>query len=200
MPFCNKCGTEIAAGAAFCPHCGSRNVGGASAAARPQMAAPAAPPPRQGMGLGAKIAIIIGAAILIVIVALVGAGAYFASHVRHVRTADGRTEVVTPFGTVGTGQPSDRAARELGIAIYPGAQAEPSARVDFGEFHADVLRFRTNDSPAQVLAFYQKQYSNSLVQSTDRHTLSIVDHNLQFNVEVHSRAGATEFTIRQSRQ
>lgn len=199
MPFCNKCGAEIGAGATFCAQCGSRNVNEAGAAARPQMsAAPVQPAAQQGLGLGAKIAIGVGVVIVLCIIAIIGLGAYFASHVRTERTANGNV-VTLPWGKVSDGQPSDQAARELGVAIYPGATAERSQRVDFGSFHADVLRFLTPDPAAVVLDFYRTQYAKARITNQGGNTLEVVDSGLELNIETRSRGGQTEIVIRQTR-
>lgn len=197
MPFCNKCGAEIAAGAGFCAQCGSRNMGGI--AASPQLAA--SPPARKtGMGLGAKIALGVGVVIAVIFLALFATGLFVASHIKKVRTADGRTVVETPFGTVGSGEPSDQVARQLGIAQYPGAQPEPSARVDMGAFHTDVLRFNTSDSPEQVIAYYARQFPGGVVRDREPGALSVVDGGLTLNIRAHSLNGRTELTIRQVRR
>lgn len=196
MPFCNKCGAELAGGSTFCAQCGSRTV----AAAAPQMAAPPLPPRKAGMGVGAKIAIGLGIAIAAFVVLVVGAGLFVASRVKTIRTADGRTVVQSPWGTVASGQPSTDAARDLGLAIYPGAVGLPSQRVDHGSFHADVLHFQTPDSPDKVLAFYQAHYPGGSISARDAHSYSVVEPDGTMNVEARSSGGGTDIELQQVRR
>jgi hypothetical protein len=85
--FCSGCGFPLAAGAGFCPNCGTRQQGAASAAPPPVQYAPApvqyapapvpAPPPRSGSGL--KILLVLVCFMAVLGIAAVG-GLWYIGH------------------------------------------------------------------------------------------------------------------------
>ncbi|MGH9535772.1 MAG: hypothetical protein ACRD2E_13045 [Terriglobales bacterium] len=152
------------------------------------------------MGLGAKIAIGIAAAIGALIVVAAVFGVYFAAHVKKVRLANGQTLVETPFGNAQAGQPSNLTARQLGIPVYPGAHAQGSVLGHFGSVQGAVLRFRTPDSPEQVVAFYRHFYPAAEVTVRQRNQLIIADQGYKLTVQAQSQDGETEIVIARGRE
>ena len=199
MAFCNKCGAELDTGSAFCRQCGSRVVAAAAVGVTP--APPSAPPPqrRRGMGVGAKIAIGVAAAIGALLVVAAVFGIFVASHVKKVQLANGQTLVETPFGSAKSGQPSNITARQLGIPVYPGAHPQSSVVGSFGNFQGAVLRFRTRDTPAQVLDFYRRKFPAADITVRQRRQLVLVDRGYKFAIQVQPRDGETEIVIARSK-
>lgn len=197
MAFCNKCGAPIEATAGFCGQCGSRNA--AAPMAMPASAGAGAAPARRRMGVGAKIGIGIAAGIGAIIVVLIVFGIVVAAHVHKVRLADGQTQIETPFGNARTGEPSNVTARRLGIPIYPGAEAEGSVVGSLGKMQGAVLRFRTGDSPAQVLAFYQQRYRGAAF-SSEPHQVTIAENGYKLVVTAQPQDGETEIVIARGRE
>lgn len=194
MAFCNKCGAPIEPTAGFCGQCGSRNAA-ATEGLRPPADLGVAPPPRRRMGVGAKIGIGIAAAIGAIIVVLVVFGIIVAAHVKKVQLADGQTKVETPFGNAITGQPSDITALRLGIPVYPGAEAESSVVGSLGSMQGAVLHFRTGDSPARVLAFYQRRYAGAGLSDQQPHQVTIAENGYKLVVTAQPQDGETEIVI-----
>jgi hypothetical protein len=198
MAFCNKCGAELDAGSAFCGQCGSRVIAAPPVGAT--LAAPAPLPPRRhGMGVGAKIAIGVAAAIGALLVVAAVFGIFLAAHVKKVQLANGQTLVETPFGTAKSGQPSDITARQLGIPIYPGAHPQSSVVGSFGSFQGAVLRFRTSDSPAQVLAFYRGRFPAADITVRQSRQLVLVAGGYKIAIQVQPRDGESEIVIARSK-
>lgn len=197
MAFCNKCGAPLEATAGFCGQCGSRNV--AAPLAMQPVAAVGAAPARRRMGVGAKIGIGIAAGIGAIIVVLIVFGIVVAAHVHKVRLADGQTRVETPFGNAVTGTPSDITARRLGIPVYPGAEAESSVVGSLGSMQGAVLRFRTGDSPRQVLAFYQQRYPGAGISSDQPHQITLTANGYKLVVTAQPQDGETEIVIARGR-
>src|SRR5207237_4466051 len=98
----------------------------------------------------------------------------------HVEEKDGKVKVQTPFGTVETSEDADNAARDLGVAIYPGARATKgnSANVNAGGMHTSTVQFETDDPPDKVAAFYRSQFprANVNTEEEDRYTIVSTDN------------------------
>src|SRR5882724_163613 len=123
MAFCNSCGATLDGGAKFCTKCGATQpVAKASSTAAPAPAAiTPATNPKNSNALKIiliVVAVVVGLGIL-GIAAVSFIGYRIASHSR-VRNHDGNVRVETPFGTVQSTTDPDEAARNLGVALYPG--------------------------------------------------------------------------------
>jgi hypothetical protein len=79
-------------------------------------------------------------------------------------TVDGETgeinaRVHTDEGTVATLRSGERVPVALpdGFSVYPGAEVLTNTRVDHGGGEGNMLTMRSDDSPAEVTAFYRDQ-------------------------------------------
>ena len=171
MAFCNSCGATVEPGAKFCPKCGA----GVPAAAV-TAAAPATPPAQSSSGL--KVVLIVVAVIFALGILGAGTAGFFAWRFAkgHVEEKNGNVRVQAPFGTVeSTDNPSD-AARNLGVALYPGAKVlkGKAADVSFGGMHSVAAQFETDDPPEKVAEFYKSQFPNANVAVSDENHYAIV--------------------------
>src|SRR5271170_6589379 len=130
MAFCNSCGAALNAGTKFCNKCGAAVATTPAAPAVVAAPLPPAPPASQGGGSSALkiiliiIAIIVGLGILGV--ATVGFIGYRIAKSAHVTQNGDNVKVDSPFGSVETSKDPAQAAKDLGIDLYPGAQAQKS--------------------------------------------------------------------------
>jgi hypothetical protein len=198
MAFCNSCGANIAAGTRFCNKCGapilasspaqaSVPASGAGAppagAVSPAASYPvaAAPAPASGGGALKAILIVVGVIVLVGVLAVTSL-AFFAWRVaRHTRVRqDGNNvSVETPFGSVHTTNDPDAAARDLGVDLYPGAQAlkEGATSASFGNVHTATLNFETSDSVDKVCSFYKPKFPNAMVMTSEANQCTIVSND-----------------------
>jgi hypothetical protein len=195
MAFCNSCGATLQPGAQFCAKCG----------ATLPAPAPSAPPaigPTQGNSSALKI-------ILIVVGVLVGLGilgtataGFFAWKVArgtHIQTRDGKVRVESPMGSVITSNDSEDVVKNLGIDVYPGAQAlkDGAANVSAGPMHTVTAIFETNDPPERVADFYKSKLPHANVNVSDEKNYTIVSAgNGRFiTVTIAAEDGKTKFTV-----
>jgi hypothetical protein len=200
MAFCNSCGASIAAGTRFCNKCGAAVLASSPAQANVPtsgMGAPpaapgtvpvatpypaaAAPPPASGGGALKAILIVVGVIVLVGVLAVTSL-AFFAWRVtRHTRVRqDGNNvSVETPFGSVHSTNDPDAAARDLGVDLYPGAQAlkEGATSVSFGSVHTTTLNFETSDSVEKVCSFYKPKFPNAMVMTSEANQCTIVSND-----------------------
>jgi hypothetical protein len=208
MAFCNSCGATLNPGTKFCNKCGVPIGGGqpAPAAAAPLAAAPVVAPapvqPTTGGGSALKI-------ILIVIAVIVGIGilglasvAFFAYRVAksaHVTQNGDNVKVETPFGSVETSKDPAQIAKDLGIEIYPGAQAQKngSATMTFGSMHTVTATFESSDSVDKVCSFYKAKFPASTMTTSDQNHCTIMsgDQQNMITITVQSSGDTTKFSI-----
>lgn len=187
MAFCNSCGAQITEGIRFCNQCG-KPVSGVTTPA----ATPGTPPSPNGPSSALKtILIIIGAIILIGIVGiatLAFIGLRVARHTRVTQRGD-HVKVETPFGTAETSKDPEQVTKELGVEIYPGAEAqkEGASMATFGRVRTVSAAFQSSDSVEKVCAFYRSQFPNATVSSSDQNRCTIVSNKppnmITINVE-----------------
>lgn len=187
MAFCNSCGAQIAEGTRFCNKCGKPITGATTSAA-----APATPSSPGDTSSAVKtILIIIGAIVLIGIVGiatLAFIGLRVARHTRLTQRGD-HVKVETPFGTAETSKDPDQVAKDIGVEIYPGAEAqkEGASMATFGRVRTVSAAFQSSDSVEKVCAFYRSKFPNATVSSSDQNRCTIVSNNppnmITINVE-----------------
>ena len=198
MPFCNSCGSNIDPGAKFCPKCGKPAATGGAVTAT-GAAAPAVTP----QGSSAVKVILIVVAVIVVLGVLGTVAATFIglgiARRTHVEQKDGKVKVQTPFGTVETSEDADNAARDLGVAIYPGARATKgnSANVNAGGMHTSTVQFETDDPPDKVAEFYRSQFPHANVntQEEDRYTIVSTDNKAVTTINIEPEGGKTQIVI-----
>lgn len=200
MAFCNSCGASIAAGTRFCNKCGAAVLASSPAQAgvpatgvgalpaapgtvpvATSYAAAAAPPPASGGGALKAILIVVGVIVLVGVLAVTSL-AFFAWRVaRHtrVRQEGNNMSVETPFGSVHSTDDPDAAARDLGVDLYPGAQAlkEGATSASFGSVHTATLNFETSDSVEKVCSFYKPKFPNAMVMTSEANQCTIVSND-----------------------
>lgn len=200
MAFCNSCGASIAAGTRFCNKCGAAVLASSPAQAgvpasgvgappaapgtvpvATSYAAATAPPPASGGGALKAILIVVGVIVLVGVLAVTSL-AFFAWRVaRHtrVRQEGNNMSVETPFGSVHSTDDPDAAARDLGVDLYPGAQAlkEGATSASFGSVHTATLNFETSDSVEKVCSFYKPKFPNAMVMTSEANQCTIVSND-----------------------
>jgi hypothetical protein len=195
MAFCNSCGASIAAGTRFCNKCGAPILASSPAHASAQTPSPsagavspaasqpvaAATPPAAGGGALKAILIVVGVIVLVGVLAVTSL-AFFAWRVARnsrVHQDGNNVSVETPFGSVHTTNDPDAAARDLGIDLYPGAQAlkEGATSATFGSVHTATLNFETSDSVEKVCSFYKPKFPNAMVMTSDANQCTIVSND-----------------------
>lgn len=165
MAFCNSCGTNLQAGAKFCPKCGAA-VPAAAATTVPSAPGTAVPAqPNQGSN-ALKIVLIVVAIVVGLGILAIGSLSFVAWRIArhsHIHTRDGNVHVETPFGTVETSDDPQLAARNIGIDVYPGAvfQKDGSANVSLGGMHTTAVNFETDDPASKVADFYRNKFPNA---------------------------------------
>jgi len=188
MAFCNSCGTNIVPGTRFCSKCGAAVLTstlppavGASAPPVPPGAPVPTPPPSSSGGALKAILIIVGVIVLIGILGVVSLMFFGWQVARRTRVRhDGdHVKVDMPFGTVETSQDPDKAAHDLGVDLYPGAQVlkEGATSVTFGNMHTSTLNFETSDSTDKVCGFYKPKFPNAMVMTSDANQCTIVSND-----------------------
>lgn len=204
MAFCNSCGANLAPGAQFCAKCGAAVTGAAAApapVANSPSLAPGASVPRTGSS-ATKIILIVVAVIVvfgilgIATLAIIGVRIARSTHV----TQDGnRVKVETPFGSVDTSKDPQQLAKDLGVEIYPGAQAQAdsSASASFGNIHTTSATFISGDAWDKVCNFYRAKFSNPTSSTTGENRCTIVstDQGNVITINVESRGDSTKIQI-----
>lgn len=199
MPFCNSCGTNIEAGAKFCANCGRPSGTATGTAAAPAGTAAVIPPQSSN---ASKIVLIVVAAIMVLgVIGAIGAaviGIHIARNT-HVERHDGTVKVQTPFGTVETSEDANRSARDLGIAIYPGARATKgnSANVNAGGMHTTTVQFESDDPPDKVASFYREKFPGANVNTAegDHYTIVSTENKNVVTINIEPEDGKTHIDI-----
>lgn len=205
MAFCNSCGATLNPGAKFCNKCGATIAASAPSApvATPTPAATAPPTPAPTGGSSAlKIILIVIAVIVgLGILGVAGAG-YFAYRVAksaHVHEDGKNVKVETPFGSMEATQDPGKAAQNLGVDIYPGAQIQKdgTSSVTFGSIHTVTANFESSDSPDKVCAFYKPKFPNAMVTTSDQNRCTIVsnDQKNMITINIEASGNTTKIQI-----
>jgi len=187
MAFCNSCGATLASGTKFCSKCGAAITG---------TPAPAAPPPPAASKGGSSALKIV----LIVIAVFVGLGifsvagfSYFVYHVAkstYVRQQGDNVKVETPFGTVETSQDPDKASKDLGVDIYPGAEVQKNGASDatIGKMHTVTAIFTSSDPVDKICSFYKTRFPSAMVSTSDQNRCNIVSTDKKSTVTINLQA------------
>lgn len=186
MAFCNSCGAQLTEGTNFCSKCGKPITGGTAAATSSATATPT------GTSSALKtILLIVGAIVLIGVVgiaALTFIGLRVARHTRVSQEGD-HVKVETPFGTAETSKDPEEAAKDLGVDVYPGAEAqkEGASTATFGKVRTVSAAFQSDDPVEKVCAFYRSKFPNATVSTSDQNRCTIVSNSppnmITINVE-----------------
>ena len=212
MAFCNSCGANIVPGTRFCNKCGAAvltstlppvasppSVG--SAPVSPPTPPVAPPPPTSSGGAVKAILIVVGVIVLVIFLGVASLG-FFAWRVArhtHVRQEGDNVKVETPFGTVQTTNDPQAAAHDLGVDLYPGAQAlkEGATSATFGTVHTASLNFETSDSVDKVCSFYKPKFPNAMVMTSDANECTIVSNGQQNMITINAKmdGGKTRIVI-----
>jgi hypothetical protein len=176
MAFCNNCGASLAEGTRFCNQCGTA-IGNASGMA-PARPAPApmvgAPPPSRDSSNALKIILIVVVAVVLLGVVGIGALAIIGLHFArgtHVTQNGEHVKVETPFGTVESSKDPMQAAKDLGIEVYPGAQAQKTgaASATFAGMRTVTVTFESADPVDKICSFYRGKFPAASVSTSDSH-------------------------------
>src|SRR6266478_330328 len=211
MAFCNSCGASIISGTLFCNKCGAAILASSPApavtppivagSAPPVTPAPATPaPPSSGAALKA-ILIVVGVIILVGILGVASLGFFAWRVARHTRVRQNGEDVrvETPFGTVQSTSDPQAAAGNLGVDVYPGAQAlkEGATSTTFGAVHTATLNFETSDSVDKVCNFYKPKFPNAMVMTNDANQCTIVsdDQKNMITITVKGESDKTRIVI-----
>ncbi len=201
MAFCNSCGANLPDGTKFCNKCGAAVTGAPPAMAAP-MGTPVATTPTKGGGGALKIILIIlGIIVLIAILAMVTCGVVIhriANKARVQQDGD-NVKVETPFGKIESNKDPSKAAADLGIDIYPGAevQKEGASSATFGSIHTVTANFTSSDSLDKVCAFYKEKFPNAMASSSDQSHCTIVsnDNKNMVTINVESTGDGSKFQV-----
>jgi zinc-ribbon domain len=194
MAFCNSCGATLGAGAKFCNQCGAAVTGGVSA--------PVAPSPPAGRSSALKIVLIVIGVLAIVGILSVATMTFVGLRIAkrsHVSREGDQVKVETPFGTVESSQDPEKAASNLGVDIYPGAevQKEGASSATFGGMHTAAASFESTDSLDRVCNYYKAKYPGAMVRTSDMNRCTIVanDQRNMITINVEARGDVTRFQI-----
>lgn len=190
MAFCNSCGAQITEGTKFCSKCGKPITGGPSAPT-PVAGTPTAATTSGNSSALKTILIIVGAIVFIGIVGIASLTFIGLRLARHSRvTQEGEhVKVETPFGTAETSKDPEDAAKELGVDVYPGAEAqkEGASTATFGRVRTVSAAFNSSDSVDKVCGFYRSKFPSATVSSSERNRCTIVSNDppnmITINVE-----------------
>lgn len=209
MAFCNSCGASLADGAKFCTKCGTVVAGAAPSAPAPS-AAPVATSPTMAPGHGAPKTGSSGAKIILIVVAVIvvfgvlglATLAIIGVHIakRTHFSQDGKhVKVETPFGSVDTSKDPDQIAKDLGVEVYPGAQAQAdgSASATFGNVHTAAAAFISTDPVEKVCDFYRSKFPNAMSSTSSENHCAIVSNSRgnMVTINVDSSGDSTRIQI-----
>jgi hypothetical protein len=181
MAFCNSCGSNLAPGVKFCTKCGAV-VSGVPASPTPvassQAIAPGPAAPKTG-GSAVKIILIVVGVLVIFGILGVATLAIIGVHIAprtHVTKDGNSVKVETPFGSVDTSKDPQQLAKDLGVDIYPGAQAQAdgSAIATFGGVRTAAASFISSDPLDKVCDFYRSKFPNATSSTSSQNHCSIV--------------------------
>ena len=178
MAFCNSCGTTLTPGTKFCSKCGVAVPLTAAPAAIP-VATVAAPPPTTGGGGALKVILIVVAVIVVIGILSVASVGFFAwriAHRTHISQDGNHVKVETPFGSAESSGDSTQAVHDLGVDVYPGAEAQKdgSSTASFGGIHTVTAVFSSSDPLDKVCSFYKSKYPSAMVATTDQNRCTVI--------------------------
>ncbi|MGA2350378.1 MAG: hypothetical protein ABSF70_08105 [Terracidiphilus sp.] len=199
--YCARCGTELSPNELICKSCGAAAATGDAVAAF----IPSTAPPEKSGSSALKVVLIVIA--VVVGLGILGLGAigfigYRIAKNVHVDPNGGVT-MSTPMGNITTTPDESISASDLGVAVYPGAQAtHKGMRMEMPGASGVILEFLTSDSPDKVLAFYKNELGSGAVvvslfgQSTARLQMS-KQESVEVRISASSRLndGKTKITI-----
>jgi hypothetical protein len=206
MAFCNSCGATIVPGTRFCNKCGAPIMASTLPPTGASPATPASVPtpvpvaaPAAGSSSALKIVLIVVAIIIgigILGIATVGIVGYRIAKHAHVHQEGDHVKIETPFGNAETSTDPDQAAKNLGIDLYPGAQAQKtgSSSASFGGIHTVTANFETTDAVDKVCAFYKTRFPNAMVSTMDQNRCTFVsnDQKNMITINVQSNGDKTK--------
>ena len=199
MAFCNSCGATLGLDAKFCSRCGATI---APSAASPSTAIPPAPPPARGSTNAVKVVLIVVGVIVLLGGLGVASLAFIAAHFArnsHISQQGDHVKVETPFGNVETSKDPDKAVKDLGVDVYPGAEVEKNgaSSATFGGNRAAAAAFQSRDSADKVCSFYRSKFPSAKVVSSSQGRCTIVsnDSNNVITVNVQSGGDGCKFQI-----
>jgi hypothetical protein len=202
MAFCNSCGATLNAGTKFCNKCGAAVPAGPTAPGVTSSPLPPPPPPSKGGSSALKIILIIIAIIVGLGILSVGAFSFFVYRVAksaHVTQQGDHVKVDTPFGSVETAKDPEQIAKDLGVDVYPGAQAQKngSATMTFGNMRTVTASFESSDSVDKVCDFYKSKFPNATTTSSDQNRCSIIsgDQTNMITINAQSSGDVTKIQI-----
>lgn len=194
MAFCNSCGATLSSGAKFCNKCGATVSGTVSPSPTPSA-------PKSG-GSGLKIVLIVIGVIMVggilAVATMTFIGLRIAKRTRVVQEGD-QVKVQTPFGTIESSQDPEKAASNLGVDIYPGAQVQKqgASSATFAGMHTAAASFESSDSVDKVCNYYKAKYPGAMVRSSDvnRCTIAANDQGNMITINVEAHGDVTRFQI-----
>ncbi len=200
MAFCNSCGATLADGTKFCNKCGAA-ITNAPAMSAPAAGVPAPVPSKGGSG-ALKIILIIVA--VIVVLGILGIGAvsfigYRIAKSAHVRQDGDNVKVETPFGSMESSKDPSKAAADLGIDIYPGAEVQKNgaSSATFGSIHTVTAMFTSSDSMDKVCSFYKEKFPNAMASTADENHCTLVsnENKNMVTINVESTGDGSKFQV-----
>jgi flagellar basal body-associated protein FliL len=201
MAFCNSCGATLNPGTKFCNKCGAAAAAEAVApgAFPPNVSTPPAP---TGGSSALKIILIVVAVIVLIGVlgvATIGIIGYRIAKSSRVSQNGDDVKVETPFGSVETSKDPDKAAKDLGVELYPGAevQRDGASTAAFGGVRTVTAVFETNDAADKVCSFYKSKFPGAMVTTSDRNRCTIVsnDRRNMITINIQNRGENTKLQI-----
>jgi len=200
MAFCNSCGATLTPGMQFCNKCGAA-VSNTSAASG--VSAAAANPPSTGGSSALKVVLIVVAVIVaigILGVATIGFIGYRIARSAHVSHSGDNVKVETPFGSVESSKDPEKAAHDLGVDIYPGAEVQKNgaATASFGGIHTVSASFHSGDPIEKVCSFYKEKFPGAMTTTSDQNHCTIVSNDqkamITINIEPNGDGSKIQIT------
>ncbi|HEY3973980.1 MAG TPA: zinc ribbon domain-containing protein [Candidatus Sulfotelmatobacter sp.] len=203
MAFCNSCGAALDAGTKFCNKCGAAVAAAPAApAVTPMASAPAPVPASTGGGGALKIVLIVIAIIVGLGILSVGAFSFFVyriAHSAHVSQNGEDVKIDTPFGSVNSSKDPAQVAKDLGVDIYPGAEAQKNgnATMTFGNVRTVTASFTSGDALDKVCDFYKSKFPNAMTTSADQNRCTVIsnDHKNMITIALEAHGDTTKITI-----
>jgi|SRR5271155_2125714 len=207
MAFCNACGANIVPGTRFCNKCGAAILASSlppaagSTPPSPPIPQAATPAPAPGGGALKTILIVVGAVVLVGILAITALGFFALRIARHTRVHQegDNVRVETPFGTVQATKDPQEAARNLGVDIYPGAEIskEGAATATIGGIHTVALNLESSDPRDKICDFYKSKFPSAMVTTSDANQCTIVsnDQKNMITITIKAHGDKTRITI-----
>jgi hypothetical protein len=209
MAFCNSCGATLNAGTKFCNKCGAAAAAPAAPMSAPPLVSapmPPAQPASQGGGSSAlKIILIVIAIIVGLGILSVGAFSFFVYRVAksardkvHISQEGDQVKIDSPVGSFSANS-SDQAPKDLGVDVYPGAQAQKNgnASMTFGSVHTVTASYASSDSLDKVCTFYKSKFPNAMTTTSDQNQCTIISNtqNGMITINIQSNGDATKIQI-----